>query len=189
MDRNHVEQLIPAALFDHLGELLARTRVLTDDDGAAFVGGQDVPALLLAEAAILVLAGVRVVGMHLDGQVGGGVDDLHEQRKHVALAVAEQLAVVGPQPGEGLAGGLARAMTSSPLGCAEMAQHSPTGPSGMSYPKSLAMRRPPQILPLKSGTSLMIESIAYILSCESTFGSKARTPDPTSIVLTPHYVR
>ena len=76
-------------------------------DGAALIGRQDVPALLLAQAAVLVLAGVGVVGMHLDGQVVCGVDDLDEQREYVALAAAEQLAMVGPQPREGLASILA----------------------------------------------------------------------------------
>ena len=127
--------------------------------------------------------------MHLDGQVGGGVDGLHEQREHVALAVAEQLAVVGPQPGEGLAGELARGDDVIAVGDRRDGPALAHGTIRDVVSKVARHAASTQILPLKSGTSLMIESITYVLSCESTFGPKARTPDPTSIVLTPHCVR
>lgn len=50
------------------------------------------------------LGGVLVVGVDLDRRVVLGVKNLNEQRKLLALAVAKELAVLGPQPRQRVAG-------------------------------------------------------------------------------------
>ena len=50
------------------------------------------------------LGGVLVVGVNLDRKVVLGVQDLNEQRELLALAVAKELAVLGPQPRKRVAG-------------------------------------------------------------------------------------
>ena len=71
-------------------------RALADDDRGAGLAVQHIPALGLAQAAVLVLGGVLVVGMNLDRKVILGVQNLNEQRELLALAVAKELAVLGP---------------------------------------------------------------------------------------------
>jgi hypothetical protein len=70
--------------------------MLTHGDGGTLIAVEDVPALTLAKAAVLVLGGISVIGMDLDGQVAIGVDDLDEEREAVAGESAEELAVVTP---------------------------------------------------------------------------------------------
>ena len=50
------------------------------------------------------LGGVLVVGVDLDRQVVLGVQNLNEQRELLALAVAKELAMLGPQPRQRVAG-------------------------------------------------------------------------------------
>ena len=67
---------MPASLSDHLGTLLTVIGVLAHDDVASLVGVKHIPALALAQGAILVLLCVRVIRVHLDGEVALGVQDL-----------------------------------------------------------------------------------------------------------------
>lgn len=50
------------------------------------------------------LGGVLVVGMDLDRKVVLGVQNLNEQRELLALAVAKELTVLGPQPRQRVTG-------------------------------------------------------------------------------------
>ena len=75
--------------------------LLADDDGRARLAIQDVPALLLAQRAVLVLGGIGVVGVDLHREVALGVDDLHQQRELRVCALcggnaAKELAVMCP---------------------------------------------------------------------------------------------
>ena len=102
VDGHLVEQIGPAALVDHLLELGGVLGLLADDDGAALLAAEDVPAFLLAQRAVLVLLGVLVVGVDLDREVILGVEDLDEQGELLGLAAtavgngAEYLAVALP---------------------------------------------------------------------------------------------
>ena len=98
VDRQHVEHVVPTAFLDHLCGLGAVMRALADDDRGTGFAIQHVPALGFAQAAVLVLGGVLVVGMNLDRKVVLGVQNLNEQRELLAFAVAKELAVLGPQP-------------------------------------------------------------------------------------------
>ena len=132
MDRQHVEHVVPTAFLDHLCGLDAVLGALADNDRGTGLAVQHIPALGFAQAAVLVLGGVLVVGVNLDRKVVLGVQNLDEQRELLAFTVAKELAVLGPQPRQRVAGVRASAIWQSPLGWAEMAQHSPMGPSGMS---------------------------------------------------------
>ena len=66
VNRQHVEHLVPTALLDHLCSLGAVMRALADDDRGTGLAVQYIPALGFAQAAVLVLGGVLVVGMNLD---------------------------------------------------------------------------------------------------------------------------
>ena len=57
---------------------------------------QYVPALALAEGAPLMLGGVGIVWMHLDGKVLCSVKELDEQRESVSLRCAKELVVLRP---------------------------------------------------------------------------------------------
>ena len=109
VDGDLVEQLGPAALVDHLLELGGVFGLLADDDGAALLAAEDVPAFLLAQRAVLVLLGVLVVWVDLDREVILGVEDLDEQGELLGLAAAavgdgaEHLAVLLPDLREMLA--------------------------------------------------------------------------------------
>ncbi len=103
MGSRQVLHVVPAALLDHLGKLLAALRTLANDDLAVILGIEDVPALMLAERAVLVLAGVVVVGVNLDGKVVKRVEDLDQQGEAVALSALEELVVLAPKLGESLA--------------------------------------------------------------------------------------
>ena len=98
VDRQHVEHVVPTAFLDHLCGLGAVLGTLADDDRGAGLAIQHVPALGFAQAAVLVLGGVLVVGMNLDRKVVLGIQNLNEQRELLALAIAKELAVLGPQP-------------------------------------------------------------------------------------------
>ena len=79
-------------------------RALAHDDGRARLAVKDVPALLLAQGTVLVLGRIGVVGVHLDGEVALGVDDLHQQGELRIGALgggdgAKHLAVALPQLG------------------------------------------------------------------------------------------
>ena len=104
VDGHLVHEVTPAALLHELGELGAVARLLAHDDRGVGVAVEHVPALALAEAAVLVLGGIGVVGVDLDGEVPVGVEDLDEQREAVARGLAEQLVVLAPQRGEAGAG-------------------------------------------------------------------------------------
>ena len=104
VNRQHVEHVVPAAVLDHLCGLGAVMRALADDDRGAGLAVQHIPALGLAQAAVLVLGGVLVVGMNLDRKIVLGVQNLNEQRELLALAVAKELAVLGPQPRQRVTG-------------------------------------------------------------------------------------
>lgn len=73
VDRQHVEHVVPAAVLDHLCGLSAVLCALTDDDRGAGLAVQYIPALGFAQAAVLVLGGVLVIGMNLDRKVVLGV--------------------------------------------------------------------------------------------------------------------
>ena len=73
MDRQYVEHVVPAAVFDHLCSLGAVLGALADDDCGAGLAVQHIPALGFAQAAVLVLGGILVVGMNLDRKVVLGV--------------------------------------------------------------------------------------------------------------------
>ena len=66
VDRQYVEHVAPAAVLDHLCGLGAVMRALADDDRGTGFAIQHIPALGFAQAAVLVLGGVLVVGMNLD---------------------------------------------------------------------------------------------------------------------------
>ena len=105
VDGQHIQQVVPAALLDHLGKLGAVVRALAHDDGRARLAVKNVPALLLAQGTVLVLGRIGVVGVHLDGEVALGVDDLHQQGELRIGALgggngAKHLAVALPQLGE-----------------------------------------------------------------------------------------
>ena len=104
VDRYYVEHVVPAAVLDHLCGLGAVFSALADDDRGAGLAIQHVPTLGFTQAAVLVLGGVLVVGMNLDRKVVLGVQNLDEQRELLALAVAKELAVLGPQPRQRVAG-------------------------------------------------------------------------------------
>ena len=104
VNRQHVEHVVPTAFLDHPCGLGAVMRALSDDDRGAGLAVQHIPALGLAQAAVLVLGGVLVVGMNLDRKVILGVQNLNEQRELLALAVAKELAVLGPQPRQRVTG-------------------------------------------------------------------------------------
>ena len=104
VNRQHVEHLVPAAVLDHLCCLGAVLGALSDDDRGAGLAVQHIPALGLAQAAVLVLGSVLVVGVNLDRKVVLGVQNLNEQRELLALAVAKELTVLGPQPRQRVAG-------------------------------------------------------------------------------------
>ena len=104
VDRQHVEHVVPAAVLNHLRGLGAVMCPLADDDRGAGLAIQHVPALGFAQAAVLVLGGILVVGMDLDRKVVLGVQNLNEQRELLALAVAKELAVLGPQPRQRVTG-------------------------------------------------------------------------------------
>ena len=97
VDGHLVQEVAPAALLDKLGELLAVLGLLADDDGGVGLAVEHVPALLLAQAAVLVHARVLVVGVDLDGEVAVGVENLDEQREAVALGIAEELVALVPE--------------------------------------------------------------------------------------------
>ena len=72
--------------------------VVAHHDGGVRITVQNVPALHLAQGAVLVNPRVDIVGMDLDTQIALGVDDLDQQRKHALRALcAEQFPVVLPQ--------------------------------------------------------------------------------------------
>ena len=98
VDRQHVEHVVPTAFLDHLCGLDAVLGALADDDRGTGLAVQYIPALGFAQAAVLVLGGVLVVGMNLDRKVVLGIQNLNEQRELLALAIAKELAVLGPQP-------------------------------------------------------------------------------------------
>ena len=98
VDRQHVEHVVPTAFLDHLCGLRAVLGTLADDDRGVGLAVQHIPTLGFAQAAVLVLGGVLVVGVNLDRKVVLGVQNLNEQRELLALAVAKELAVLGPQP-------------------------------------------------------------------------------------------
>ena len=104
VNRQHVEHVVPAAIFDHLRCLGAVLGALADDDRGTGLAVQHIPALGLAQAAVLVLGSVLVVGVNLDRKVVLGVQNLNEQRELLALAVAKELTVLGPQPRQRVAG-------------------------------------------------------------------------------------
>ena len=98
VDRQHVEHVVPTAFLDHLCGLDAVLGALADNDRGTGLAVQHIPALGFAQAAVLVLGGVLVVGVNLDRKVVLGVQNLDEQRELLAFTVAKELAVLGPQP-------------------------------------------------------------------------------------------
>ena len=104
VDGRLVQQLAPAAPLDHLREFGAVVGALPHDDRGTRLAIEHVPALALAEAAVLMLGGVRVIGMHLDREVAVRVEDLDEQREAVAGGAGkERVALGSPQLREGAA--------------------------------------------------------------------------------------
>ncbi len=69
VDGHLIEQAVPAALLHRAGELLTILGLLAHDDLGARVGAQHIPALALAQAAVLALGRVGIVGVHPHGQV------------------------------------------------------------------------------------------------------------------------
>ena len=123
LDGHAVEKVVPPSLLYHAGKLLAVLRALTNDDGRTRLAVEHVPALALAEAAVLVLGGVRVVRVHLHGEVLARVQDLDEQREAVPLRAAEELVLVLPEPAERLA------VKASTLDCAVSVRVRADGPA------------------------------------------------------------
>ena len=101
-DRHLPDQLLPSPLGHHVVQLVLRLRVVSDYEGGVFLAVHDVPALRLAQAAVLVLLGISVVGMHLDAQVVLGIDDLRQQRVPVIGQVPEKLRMLRPHLRQGL---------------------------------------------------------------------------------------
>ena len=97
VDGNLVQKIAPTALVHQLCELIAGRGALSHNDGGVRIAIQYVPALALAQRAVLVLGGVRVIGMHLNGQVAGSVDNLDQQGKAIAFDIAKKVAALIPQ--------------------------------------------------------------------------------------------
>ena len=103
MDGHVVEHVVPAALLYHGRKLLSALGALTHDDARARLAVDYVPALALAQRAVLVLGGIGVVRVHLHGEVLARVQDLDEQREAVALGARKELVMALPELGEVLA--------------------------------------------------------------------------------------
>ena len=91
LDGDLPEQLRPPALVHHVRHFPGVGGIVADDNGGARVAVQHVPALGLAQGAVLMDPGVLVVGVDLNAQVVLGVDDLDEQGEGIPLYAAEEL--------------------------------------------------------------------------------------------------
>ena len=98
--RHFADKLVPALLFDHITHFTAVFRIVPDDDLRTGRGIENVPAFGFSERAVFVQFCVRIVGMHLDGQVALRIDDLRQKRKTLSRRSAEKLAMIFPKLGE-----------------------------------------------------------------------------------------
>ena len=80
------------AVVNTLGIVVLRDLLLeTYEHGGSWVGLHDVPHLCLAERTVT-LVSQFVVGMHLYGEVAGGIDELDEQRQLGAIVLEDAIA-------------------------------------------------------------------------------------------------
>ena len=91
---------MPAIFLDQLGKLRATLCVLAHDDVSVAMGIQNVPALMLAEAPVLMLGGVGIVRMNLNGEVIKRVKHLDQERESVAFRTFKKIVVLIPQLGK-----------------------------------------------------------------------------------------
>jgi len=95
--RHFADKFVPALLFDHIAHFAAVFRIVTYNDLRTGRCIEDVPAFGFAERAVFVQLCVRIVGMHLDGQVAFRIDDLRQKRKTLSRLASEKLAMILPK--------------------------------------------------------------------------------------------